>query len=135
LIYKRQDVAAIEPLRKLRSPATAPLSQSRVNALWSLEGLHALRDEDLVLALSDKAPDVRAEAIKLLAKRVSRSLLLSSKVLTLADDPDVRVWFLTAFALGEISDPKAATALGRLAIKDGALTTGFRLQSSARVPQ
>ncbi len=43
LIYERQDQAAIEPLRKMLRPDGRPLPQSRVNALWSLEGLKALR--------------------------------------------------------------------------------------------
>ena len=57
LIHERQDPAAIGPLRKLLSPAGAPFAPTRVNALWSLEGLKALRDEDLVVALSDRVPE------------------------------------------------------------------------------
>ncbi len=60
LIYERQDPAAIEPLRKLVGPAGAGFAPTRVNALWSLDGLKALRDEDLAIALSDRVPEVRA---------------------------------------------------------------------------
>ena len=70
LIHERQDPAAIEPLRTLLSPAQAPLPASRVNALWSLEGLKALRDEDILVALSDPVPQVRAQAVQLAAATV-----------------------------------------------------------------
>jgi putative membrane-bound dehydrogenase-like protein len=120
LIYERQDQAAIEPLRALLSPARAPLPQSRVNVLWSLEGLNALRDEDIVTVLSDQVPEVRAQAIKLAARRLGRSPSLLSKVVALASDPDSRVRFRVAFALGEVNDPRAATALGQIATCDSA---------------
>jgi putative membrane-bound dehydrogenase-like protein len=120
LIYERQDRTAIEPLRKLLSSARAPLPQSRVNALWSLEGLNALRDEDLIVALSDQIPQVRAQAIQLTARRLNRSPSLIARVLALADDPDSRVRFRVAFALGEIKDPQATIALGQIAAQDAA---------------
>jgi len=120
LIYERQDTAAIGPLRELLSPAGAPLPQSRVNALWSLEGLKVLRDEDLVMVLSDHVPQVRAQAVQLAAQRVGQSPSLIEKVLILADDPDSRVRFQVAFALGESNDPRAATALSRIVIRDAA---------------
>ncbi len=65
LIHERQDPAAIEPLRKLLSPSGAAFPPARVNALWSLEGLKALRDEDLVATLSDRMPEVRARPCSL----------------------------------------------------------------------
>ena len=120
LIYERQDPAAIEPLRNLLSPAEAPLPQSRVNALWSLEGLKALRDEDILIALSDHVPQVRAQAVQLAAPRVNRSPSLLGIILALADDPDSRVRFWVAFALGETSDPRAANALYRIVDRDAA---------------
>ena len=66
LIRERRDPAAIEPLRKLIGAAAFP--PTRVNALWSLEGLGALRDEDLAVALADPVPEVRAEAVALAAR-------------------------------------------------------------------
>jgi len=120
LIYERQDPAAIEPLRKLLSPDGAPVPQSRVNALWSLEGLKALRDEDIVIGLSDHVPQVRAQAVQLAAQRAGRSPSLLERVLTLADDPDSRVRFQVAFALGETGDLRAATALYRIVVRDAA---------------
>jgi putative heme-binding domain-containing protein len=41
-------------------------------------------------------------------------------VLNLADDPDSRVRFQAAFALGKNGDPRAVTALGQLVLRDAA---------------
>jgi len=49
LIYEPQDQPTVEQLRRLLQPAQASLLQTRVNALWSLEGLKALRDEDIII--------------------------------------------------------------------------------------
>ncbi len=120
LIHERRDPAAIEPLRRLLDPAAAPFPPTRVNALWSLEGLGALRDEDLAMTLSDPAPEVRAQAVALAARRLDRSRDLRERVLDLASDPDSRVRFRVALALGETSDPGAVAALARIARRDGA---------------
>ena len=106
LIHERQDPSAIEPLRKLLSPAGTAFAPARVNALWSLEGLKALRDEDIVVALSDRVPEVRAQAVQLAASRLDRSPSLLDKVLDLADDADSRVRFRVALALGDTRDPR-----------------------------
>ena len=47
LIFERQDKAAIEPLQKFLHQSANPLA--RLHALWCLEGLSALRDEDVAL--------------------------------------------------------------------------------------
>ncbi len=72
LIYERQDRAAIEPLRAMLGPTRTPLPQSRVNALWSLEGLSALTDEDILIGLNDQVPQVRSQGVKLAAGRLRR---------------------------------------------------------------
>jgi putative membrane-bound dehydrogenase-like protein len=118
LIYERQDPSAIAPLRKLIHSAQASLPQSRVNALWSLEGLRALRDEDITIALSDTVPQVRAQAVQLAARRLNGSPALCKKVVTLAIDADPRVRFQTALALGESNDPRASGALLSIARRD-----------------
>ena len=115
LIHERQDPAAIEQLRKLLNPREAPLAQSRVNALWSLEGLKALENADIQLGLNDLVPQVRAQAVRLAASRLRGSPSLLEKVLALADDPDPGVRFQTALALGESDQPKVAPALLRIA--------------------
>ncbi len=120
LIYERQDPMAIEPLRQLLSPANAPLAQTRVGALWSLEGLRALRDDDIGKALGDPVPQVRAHAVQLAARRLNQSPMLVARIVVLSRDADPRVRFWTALALGNSHDPCVVPALQQIARTDGA---------------
>jgi putative membrane-bound dehydrogenase-like protein len=119
LIYERQEPAAIEPLRRLLSPATAPLPQTRVGALWSLEGLKALGAEDIGKALTDPVAQVRAHAVQLAGRRLNRSPGLVQQIVALSRDPDPRVRFWTALALGGSQDPRVVPALLQIARTDG----------------
>jgi putative membrane-bound dehydrogenase-like protein len=118
LIYEQQDPAAVEPLRQLLSPANAYLAQARVGALWSLEGLKALRDGDLQTALVDPAPQVRACAVQLAGRRLGQSSALVTRIVACSRDPDPRVRFWTALALGNSRDPGVLPALAQIARTD-----------------
>ncbi len=131
LIYERQDQGAIAPLRALLGSGTAakparggtgaqeaPLPQTRVNALWSLEGLKALTDEDILSGLNDRDAGVRAQAVKLAAPGLRQSARVLAKVMALADDPDVAVRFQTALAIGRSDDARVEPALLRIARRD-----------------
>ncbi len=120
LIYERQDPAAIGPLRRLLSTANSPLAQTRVGALWSLEGLKALRDDDIGKAIGDSVPQVRAHAAQLAARRLNRSPGLVTQIAALSRDPDPGVRFWTALALGNSHDPSVVPALEQIARTDGA---------------
>lgn len=120
LICERQNPAAIEPLRRLLSPANVALAQTRVAALWSLEGLKALRDEDIRLALLDTVPQVRACAIQLAGRILDRSPTLVEQVGACSRDPDPRVRFWTALSLGNSRDPRIVPALLQIARTDAA---------------
>jgi putative membrane-bound dehydrogenase-like protein len=117
LIFERQDSAAIGPLRELlkRGPAVA-----KVHAVWSLEGLGALADADLLAALADPAPRVTEQAVKLAANRMESSAAVRFAVLGLAASDDPRVQFAVALAAGATSDPRAADALAEVARRDAA---------------
>ena len=112
LIYERQDATAAEPLRHLL--ADAEPSQTRVHALWSLQGLKALTDSGLIAALGDASPRVREHAVRLSEQRLDQVPDLLNRVLALADDGDARVRFQVAFSLGESADPRVASALAAM---------------------
>ena len=88
-----------------------------MHALWSLEGLAALRDADHLIASSDLVPGVRAHSVRLSERRLGNSELLA-KVLTLADDPSPRVRLQVALSLGESDDPRTIEGLMRIARRD-----------------
>lgn len=118
LLFERQDQAAVEPLRDLLRTSRSPLA--RLHALYSLDGLGALRDSDLLVGLRDKVPGVREHAIRLAEPRVLRSPSVFDRILLLVDDPDLRVRFQVAFTVGETVDERATAVLATLARRDGA---------------
>ena len=113
LLYERQDPAAIEPLRRLLAENAMP--QARLHALWSLDGLNSLTNEDLARGLADRSPHLREHAVRLAESRLDEAPRLLNKVLSLADDANARVRFQVAFSLGEVRDRRAAGALARIA--------------------
>jgi putative membrane-bound dehydrogenase-like protein len=118
LLFERQDPSAIKPLQTLVRKSKSPLA--RLHALYSLDGLKALRDEDILQGLSDSHPGVRENAVRLAELRLQKSPALVAKVMALAMDPDQRVRFQTAFTLGEVKDPTASKALLTILKRDAA---------------
>ncbi|MBX6311404.1 MAG: c-type cytochrome [Isosphaeraceae bacterium] len=118
LLYERQDRSAAPALRRLLHMGKVPLG--RLHALWSLEGLGELSDEDLAVGLSDEAPGVREHAIRLSEPRLNRQRILREKVLGLADDETIRIRFQVAFTLGEVEDDRTVSALVAIARRDAA---------------
>jgi putative membrane-bound dehydrogenase-like protein len=116
LIYERQDEAAVKPLRKLLRSSKFELA--RLHALYSLQGLNALTDDDILAGLADKSAGVREHAVRFAEPRLKSSPKLLSKVLEAADDREVRVRFQTAFTLGEVDEPKASDALFKITKRD-----------------
>ncbi|WP_397568271.1 PVC-type heme-binding CxxCH protein [Schlesneria sp. T3-172] len=126
LLYERQDPAAVPLLQALlrkRSPdsvtAVPPVTAlGRLHALWSLEGLKALREEDLLLALNDAVPGVRENAIKLAESRITSSETLARKVMEMTTDADLRVRCRAAFIAGNGHAPEGVTLLANVAMRD-----------------
>lgn len=111
LLFERQDPAAVDPLRMLLRAGESP--HARMLALWSLEGLGALRPADLEVGLEDRSPLVREHAVRL-AERTP----LADRLPAMADDPDPRVRFQVALSLGETPGPVTIDALARIAARD-----------------
>src|ERR1041385_5400836 len=117
LLFERQDVSATPALRKLlKSGKTA---QARLHALWTLDGLKNLRDEDVSIGLHDREAGVRENAIKLAEPRTN-SPALTEALLKMSNDADATVRFQLAFTLGQISDARAIDALAEIARRDSA---------------
>src|SRR5439155_16760703 len=103
LLFERQDRAAVSPLVKLLEQSNFPLA--RLHALHSLDGLGALKESHVLVALNDSDHTVREHAIKL-SEKFFKNGVASSKLLSrleaLANDSDVRVRYQLAFTLGEL---------------------------------
>jgi len=113
LIYEQQDKSLVPALERMVAKSQRP--ESRLHALWSLQGLNLLKDAVVLAALSDSHPGVRENAVRLAEPRLNSSSKLLDRVLELAADTNARVRFQVAFTLGEVRDPRAVKALVELA--------------------
>ncbi len=116
LIFERQDQSAVPDLVRLVNESENPLA--RMHALWSLNGLGALKEAHLVQALSDPSPGVRVHAVQLAERRFGRSRSLFRRVLALAEDDNPKVRLRVALALGQVRDRRPISGLVRIAERD-----------------
>ena len=133
LLYQRQDATAVAPLRRLLEKSSLP--QARLHALWSLEGLTHLTDDDLDLALSDDCVHVRRHAMILAEGRLDRSRRLLDRVAHQAEDPSAVIRFQVAFTLGASKSDLAVEALAtvaRASVDDSRICTAVLSSSTER---
>jgi putative membrane-bound dehydrogenase-like protein len=117
LLVEGQDSAAVPLLKNLAEVSPSPLA--RVHALWTLEGLSALEPALVMKALKDPQPEVREHALRLSEPLLPESKLLSEAVLGMVRDPDLRVQFQLAFALGKLSGSRPMSGLAEIATQHG----------------
>jgi len=128
---------AVKPLAASSSGAPSTeearvAALGRLHALCALEGLASLESlrgsagemirEILPAAFGDSHPGVRRHAIRISEAFPGTSEEFWRALIERVDDPDPQVRLQLAYSLGEFTDPRAATALGRLAVA-GAGTT------------
>lgn len=117
-----QERAAREAVPLLAAQAAASANPlCRLHSLCVLDGMSALTEPILLKALSDDHPGVRRHAVRLSEPLVSvdnanekPSVLLIEALLKLSADTDPHVRLQLAYTLGEVPDPRAGAALGRL---------------------
>jgi putative membrane-bound dehydrogenase-like protein len=113
LILERKEMATVPLLNKaLRSRHSAVQA---LHALYTLEGLGRLDEEQIRHALADSNPAVREHAIVLAERHLPKSASTVSLLLPLAKDPEPRIRFQCALSLGEFDDPRAIPALAKIA--------------------
>ena len=117
LLVERQQRAAAPQLREL---ARRGDKSGRLQALWALDGLGILKDDDIVRAIRDEFAGVRESGVRLAEARLPASPTLLDALLPLGDDPDPRVRLHVALALGAVDDPRSIPALAAIARRDGA---------------
>ncbi len=99
--------------------AGSAVPESRAAALWLLNHLGALDASLLSKALDDPHPGVREQAIRLADKSSAGEASLGELLAKKADDPDKRVRFIAALALGNQKTPASTEALAKIAARDG----------------
>lgn len=113
-LVRRQDPASIAVLEDLAASSKLPVC--RMQALWTLDGLRASKPALVAAALGDADPGVRRNALRLAEQFFARSPAVAGAALKLAHDPDDLVRYQLTLSLGEWNDPRAAGALGGLAV-------------------
>jgi putative membrane-bound dehydrogenase-like protein len=103
-------------LESLARTSASPLG--RVHALWTLDALGLLTPEILRPAFDQPDPGVREQAARLAERFLRGDPTTAARLAALADDPDAKVRFQTAFSLGEAPGPGPLEALARVAVRD-----------------
>ncbi|HEV3145721.1 MAG TPA: PVC-type heme-binding CxxCH protein [Gemmataceae bacterium] len=116
LLVERQDKTVVAELRKLAQECEFVPGQA--HALWTLKGLAALEEADVVSALQDQSSAVRGQALRLAEKTMSSPRVREIAV-KLADDSSAPLRLQAAFSLGADHSPEITQALGRLIRRDG----------------
>ncbi len=139
LLQRKQKADLVEvrkPLAELSASSKWP--EVRVQALAVLDGLEMLSSPELLHALADSDARVRRHALRLVAPRITTTPELSEASLQMVDDADFVVRYQLALSFGDWNDPRAAEALGQLAVNDDALADkwfrGALVSSSAHRP-
>jgi putative heme-binding domain-containing protein len=116
LLIERNTQAAESRLRAL---AAGGDQFGRLHALWTMDALGVLKEEDIVRALGDPLAPVRENALRVAERRLTDSPRLIDAVFPLAHDTDARVRLHVALALGAVAEPRSVAVLAAIARRDG----------------
>jgi putative membrane-bound dehydrogenase-like protein len=116
LLVERQDKSAVPVLRQQMREATSPLARS--HAMWTLRGLHELKDDDLIVASEDPSSQVRQQAVRAAGGRIHDSAVLQSRLQKMIDDSNVQVRFQVAIALGDCDLSESSSSLATIIERD-----------------
>lgn len=109
LMVERRDQSVVPQLKALVESAESP--QTRLHALWTLDGLGALDDGLIVAALQDDDSRIRRSALNLAEGRLVKSKSVRRAALARSDDRDPAVKFQLALVLKSLDTPAATDAL------------------------
>ena len=117
LLLHRGGTEAFASLRELAIITKNP--KTRVQAIWTLADLGGLDESTALAVLTDREPRVKEATIGAIRPLLGRSPKVAEKMVKLAEDPDARVRFQVALAMGDWDDHRGGEALARLARRDG----------------
>ena len=116
LAVERQTMGVVPALRELAAHGRD--AAIRLQALWTLEGLHSLATEELDRALTDTDARVRRTALRLAEPLFHRGEGPTKRATDLVRDPDPSGRFQLALTLGEIDPTLALEPLTLLGVGD-----------------
>ncbi len=116
LLVGRQSAGAIDRLIEIATGGSRP--ESRVHALWTLEGLGILDASLIQTALEDPVPGIRENAIRLAEPGLAAAPGLAERLLAMTGDAHPRVRFQLLCTLGWVDSPGARNARRQLLMRD-----------------
>ena len=116
LLVARQDASVSEALDDMVE--TSPYPESRVHALWTLDGLSSLSSGTVRHALADSHPGVRENALILAEQFLRADPSIWVTAAALESDPDPRVRFQLINTLGFSREAASASIIERLLWQD-----------------
>ncbi len=102
LLVERRDAAVVPALKALATsgPASHANATTRLQALWTLEGMNALDDATVTAALQDKHPKLRAAGLRLMESSAKTApAALAEQLLAFASDASAEVQIQLALSL------------------------------------
>ena len=135
LLVERKATSAAAGLAELirsgeRVGGASTSPETRLQGLWTLQGLNALKIADVQTALRDPDPHVREHGLRLAVgligdKPVGDQLHLAKQVIGMQSDPSVRVRWQLALTLGNLPREFAVEGLKAVA-RDAATDANLR---------
>ena len=115
LLVDRADKNAVHALVEMTAN---PSAMGRLHALWTLEGLGELKQEQIEQALKDSEAGIRENAVQLAELHLNKSPGLSNALLAMRNDPNAKVRFQLLLTLGFIDSPESAEARNQILFAD-----------------
>ena len=84
-----------------------PSAMGRLHALWTLEGLGELKQEQIEQSLKDSEAGIRENAVQLAELHLKQSPGLAKALLALRNDPNAKVRFQLLLTLGFLDSPES----------------------------
>lgn len=109
--------AALPSLRRLATEATDPAALLAI--LHTLDAVRGLPADLIDLALRHPRPELRRSGLQFAERQFAAQPKLLETALGLLDDPEPLVRLQIAMSLGDTTDPRALSALARLARRAG----------------
>jgi len=125
LLYERADETAEKPLRNLVKQSENPVA--RATALYALDALDKLTEQDVLLGLKDAHAGVREHALRLAEKFVASSAAIADQFIKIGDDPSQDVQFQLAFSAGAMQNSKRKSELLADILKSRGADSWFRM--------
>jgi mono/diheme cytochrome c family protein/glucose/arabinose dehydrogenase len=118
LLVERRETSIAAALETLA--ASAPDWRTKLHALWTLNGIDALTPAVVEKALADRAPEVRAAAVRVSERWLQEpGAPIAAAVIKMASDTAWNVRRQVAASLGELPEGARATVIARLLATNG----------------